>query len=88
MNKIMSSMMLSCDKATILIEKKNDGELDLRERFLLKFHTSMCDACTNYQQHSELVHKALRKNINSETSPGYSVLPHLKASILKQLNIR
>lgn len=86
MKKMMKSLMLSCDKATTLVEKKIDVGLSFMEEFQLAFHTSMCDGCTNYQKQSMLIHKALRKDITTEDSMSYSISSQLKESILKRLN--
>jgi len=84
----MKSMMLSCDKATMLVEKRIDVGLTLTERLKLRFHTSMCDACTNYQKQSVLIHKLLRKCISvhdSKSTIQTAISDELKTAILKKL---
>jgi len=63
MNKIMKTLMLSCDKATLLVEKKIDVGLSLPERLQLRMHTAMCDGCTRYRKQSELLHELLGKHL-------------------------
>lgn len=82
--KMMKSMMLSCEKATTLVEKKIDVGLTFMEKFQLAFHTSMCDGCTNYQKQSILIHKALGKDIREE-SISNALSAQLKEAILKRL---
>jgi len=60
MKNIMNKMMLSCDKATILMEKRLDTELSLMEKLNLSFHTSMCSGCRNYKKQSRIIHDLLR----------------------------
>jgi hypothetical protein len=88
MKNMMKSMMLSCDKATILVEKRIDVGLAFSERLKLRFHTSMCDACTNYQKQSLLIHELLRKHVpadgNNNSIP-LVVSNQLKAEILRKL---
>jgi len=48
-------MMLSCKKATELIEKKHAFSLNPIERMQLFLHTSMCNACRNYEKQSKFL---------------------------------
>lgn len=57
--KLMNFFMLSCRKASELIEKKLLFGLSPLESIHLKVHTSMCTACTAYQKQSKDIHKAL-----------------------------
>lgn len=58
-NKLMIKMMLSCEKATELIEKKHHKNLSFNEQFQLKLHTSMCNACKSYEKQSKVIESAL-----------------------------
>ncbi len=64
--------MISCDKATLLIEKKNSSSLTFGEKFQLRFHTMMCDACRRYEKQSalleHLLHEHLRHNSANEVT--------------------
>lgn len=57
--------MLSCIKATELVEKKTLVRLSLVENVKLKLHMSMCKACRLYLQQSSLVNKFANKARNS-----------------------
>ncbi len=59
MMKLMNFLMLSCKKSSELIDKSQRIELSMRERFLLRMHTSMCDGCKAYQKQSKLLDKIL-----------------------------
>lgn len=86
---IMKSMMLSCDKATELMEKKVDFGLTLTERLKLKLHTGMCDACANYQKQTALIHQLLQKQIGMEgydQSAQHPAVIGLKAEIIRRLD--
>lgn len=88
MKNIMNKMMISCDKATQLMERRTDSGLSFTERLKLKFHTSMCDGCTNYQKQTKLINDILRKHldINFEARTlHYAGAADLKADILKKL---
>lgn len=55
--------MLSCKKATELMEKQSLVGLSAREKFRLRLHTSMCDGCTAYQKQSLLIDKILHHHV-------------------------
>ncbi|MEO9021814.1 MAG: hypothetical protein ABI237_16745 [Ginsengibacter sp.] len=66
MKKVMQWIMLSCKKATALIEKKLLVKLSFREKVQLKMHKSFCDACTAYEKQSKLIDKLLSKHIHED----------------------
>lgn len=62
----MQWIMLSCKKATELIEKKLLTTLSFREKVQLKMHKSLCDACTAYEKQSKLMDQLLSKHIHND----------------------
>ncbi len=64
MKKLMNILLLSCLKATELMEKKLHIEISFKEKIQLKMHTTMCGACKKYEQQNILLDKLL-KNKNS-----------------------
>ena len=56
--------MLSCKKASGLIEKKLHFPLSPIEKIQLFFHTSMCDTCKSYQKQSKDLDILLDKHIH------------------------
>lgn len=56
---MFKKLMLSCFKATELIEKSTVVRLSSIERFQLKIHLSVCDVCKQYKGQSELIDKAI-----------------------------
>lgn len=82
MKKLMHILLLSCLKATELIEKRFYFKLSFKEKLQLKLHTMMCDACTNYEKHSKIIEKGIemyQKKQHTEID-----MIHLKS----QINIR
>jgi hypothetical protein len=65
MKKIMNILMLSCNKATELMEKELHFRLNVFEKIQLRLHTSMCNACNTYQKNNKLVDDALKAHISS-----------------------
>lgn len=62
----MHWIMLSCKKATELIEKKLLAKLSFKEKVQLEMHKSFCDACTAYEKQGKLIDKLLSKHIHKE----------------------
>lgn len=87
MKKLMNYLMLSCKKATGLIEKKSVFGLSWKENIQLKVHTKMCDACSTYQKQSKEIDTLLEKHICStdETFTPELENKELKETILQSL---
>jgi len=58
--KIIQKLMLSCQHATLLIEKKEELRLNIGERMQLKMHLLVCNACRNYSQQSPLLNRIFK----------------------------
>lgn len=66
MKKLLHLFMLSCEKATELIEKKLIIQLSLIENVQLKMHKTICDACTAYEKQSKKIDEVLNNHIQSK----------------------
>jgi hypothetical protein len=60
---IVHIIMLSCRKATELIEKKLHAKLSRRERIQLKWHNSICDICPLYEKQVIFLDKVLKADL-------------------------
>jgi hypothetical protein len=60
---IIHIIILSCRKATELIEKKLHTKLSRRERMQLKWHNSICDICPLYEKQVIIIDKVLRDDL-------------------------
>jgi len=58
--RIMNILFLSCLKATELLEKKLHFSLSGKEKYQLKMHKMMCNACRQYENHSYFIDKNLK----------------------------
>ena len=61
----MNAMMLSCVKATELMEMKENVSLGLLKTMQLHMHTAMCSGCRNYMKQSRLIDELIEKKINA-----------------------
>ena len=87
MKSLLNILLLSCKKATELIEKREITPLSKKEKLQLRIHTSMCKACRSYEKQSDTLEKALsdwvRKN---EKADDNNVLPgHAKAVLINKI---
>ena len=80
MNKMMQNLMLSCEKASELTDKKSLFKLSWQESIQLKMHTGMCDACKIYSKQSNFLNLML-ENLASKNKTGQS--PEIKNEELK-----
>lgn len=80
MNKLMNTLMLSCKKASEIIDKQSVIRLSFKEKVMLRMHTSMCDGCKEYKKQSKLLDKFLHNHIlGNETN-----VPQIKNNDLKE----
>jgi hypothetical protein len=65
--RIIHFFVLSCRKASGLIEKGIYFKLSALERIQLRWHLMLCDACTTYKKQSGLLHELLMKHEHDHT---------------------
>lgn len=68
MKRIAHFFMLSCRKATELIEKKSVTRLSVKEKIGLGLHKSICDACTAYEKQSRKMDELMQHHTHTHTS--------------------
>lgn len=62
-------MMLSCKAATQLMEIKQEKGLTLGQRFQLRIHTLLCDACRQYEKQSRQIDSFLKNKFEAPADP-------------------
>lgn len=85
----MHLLMLSCKKASVLIEKKLSFSLGTIEKMQLVIHTSMCSACKKYEQESRGLDAVLNNHIKtpiSSTKDSSKLANVIKLKIINNLN--
>lgn len=79
--------MLSCKKATELIERKKFIRLGRIESLQLTIHKSMCDFCTKYEIQSNIIDDILKENYDTFHHQHHiGTSDDVKKSILEKLN--
>ena len=82
---MMNFIMLSCKKATLLIEKRSIFPLSVKEKIQLKVHTSMCDACSAYIKQSKTIDNALAKWVTENNEKKESLPEETKEKIIREI---
>ena len=79
--------MLSCKKASELIDMKSVRKLSMKEKVMLRMHTSMCDGCTAYLKQSKFLDNLLHKHthVSDETKIPQITNSDLKEQIISNL---
>ncbi len=89
MKKLMNFLLLSCKKASGLIEKKLHFPLNPIEKVQLAIHTSMCDACKKHQNQSIELDVMLKDHISSDSTlpkiPSEKLSESFKSQLIKKL---
>jgi hypothetical protein len=87
MNKVMNALILSCKKASELIDKKSIVRLSFKENIQLHMHTALCDGCKTYQKQSKVLDHFLEKKIKQkdETKVPQITNDKLKQQIISKL---
>ena len=62
----MSLLNISCKKATYLISKKEQGHINLFDRFTLRIHLSICSLCKRFEQQTGLIIKHAKHTHSEE----------------------
>lgn len=89
MMRLMNMLMLSCRKATELMEKRLHTRLRLIKKLQLFMHSQMCDACRSYEKQNHFMNDMLRSQSKTSYKPHVSIkkLPdEVKSRIIKELN--
>lgn len=78
---------MTCKDASRLISESQERLLGFRERWGLRLHLWMCDACRNFQRQVALMRKALRElGSRTETdAAGTDLSPEARERIRKAL---
>ena len=78
--------VLSCLKATMLIEKSNVLPLSFTQKVQLKLHTTICDKCNTYQKQSQLIDSILKKHLHTiQKNEQFKLSDAVKSNINNQI---
>lgn len=79
--------MLNCKEASQLISQSLDRPLSLSERWQLKIHLWMCDACRRFKQQLNQLKQHLRALVQqTEHDESIQLSQAVKQAILQKIN--
>jgi hypothetical protein len=82
-NRVMHSMMLSCDTATFYVTKKDYQKLSCKENFQLKLHLMACSFCRSFNNQNAIISDKIK--LMDEHPPAAELSPEKKQEIEKCL---
>lgn len=82
--------MLSCRKATELIEKQSLFELNTLEKTQLFFHLKVCDACKQYQKQSTIIDSIMQDTyaLKADKSEAFQQPTEADKALIQKINKR
>lgn len=82
-----TTLLISCQKATELIEQQQDVNLDFKTGLKLKFHLLLCKTCQQYSKQSNLMQSFMSKYFKKEGSTTETTIDNiaLKEKIISKL---
>jgi len=72
--KDYNSYIVSCEKASLLIEKKLGNALNPKEKTQLFIHKLICSICRKYEKQSKALDVLLRNKITNEQMGGSNLM--------------
>lgn len=64
----MKNMMISCEKATMLVVKSEESELPLGLKISLRIHLLFCKFCKLFERQNKFISLNISKNISKNIS--------------------
>lgn len=81
----MNLLNISCKKATYLVSKKEQGRINLFDKFTLRIHLSICSLCKRFEKQTGLIIKNAKHN-HIEEKLSDEVKERIKREILDMYN--
>jgi len=78
------NVLLSCQKATELVEKQKEIKLSLVERLQLLMHLKMCTPCGNYKKQSKIIDEML-SGVTANNVPKATLSEEKKQALIKKI---
>jgi len=83
--KVLNAIILNCEKASLYIQKNQEGTLDLKGRVQLRLHLMVCKFCRAYEKQSQKLNELIGQHFSpSPTESNSEFKDQLKAQIQKK----
>ncbi len=86
MKSLIHSIIYSCEKATLLIEKIQVQKLSFQERIRLRFHLQSCAACSEYKIQSNLISNTIEKHFAGNSATDNDTLENKILNSIQNMN--
>jgi len=84
----IKKIQYNCRHATLLIEKRQEKPLTLKERVHLAIHLAGCSVCRLYLRQSRVIGRALQHLFGRSGERGYTLDEQVKQEMQKKINER
>jgi hypothetical protein len=81
----IKKIQYNCRKATFLIEKKQLGNITLREKLELKIHLAGCSVCRIFEEQSIAINRMIRELFNAPEQKGISLDEEFKNDLQERI---
>lgn len=79
--QIIHKLVLSCEEATLLLEKQDADQISLFQNIRLNIHLAICKFCKIYKQKSSFINQYFEDKINSTDTDDHDTIERLKEKI-------
>ncbi|HIP47957.1 MAG TPA: hypothetical protein EYG92_03210 [Lutibacter sp.] len=83
----MSKIIISCDEATTISDKKQYVEASLWERMKMSYHMLFCKHCRVYDEQNSIITKAIKKNITVDSFLDKKLSTEEKSKLQEKIDI-
>lgn len=82
----MSKIIISCDDATTISDKKQYVEASLWERMRMSYHMLFCKNCRVYDKQNTIITKAIQANLTKDVNLDDTLSKEEKSILQKKID--
>jgi hypothetical protein len=83
----LTKIAYNCKKATYLIEKKQLGEITLKEKIELKIHLAGCTVCRTFEKQSVIISKMVKNIFQPPPGEEKNLSEEFKTELKKRIDL-
>ena len=89
LKKLIHILFLPCSEATMLMEKRNAGNISSKENRKLSMHLKICKWCRAYKEKLEILDETLKRKLLNEQKDKIndSEIQDFKEKMVKNLDL-
>lgn len=87
LRKILHTLFLPCNEATLLMEKRNGGSISSKENRKLNIHLMICKWCKMYNKKLAILDKVFKKTLTQKNADiNEAEIQDFKDKMIEKLN--